>query len=267
MNFHGTKLLLGSWQLEQWLPIAYMYVTTCSMCLIVLLNWFDSLVLRKRINFQCLEWNEDLSDVYILIQLVQTTNKGICTTTISALLITHPHLQIPHDIEVAARRMTDVGILYYFSLFTNLVRRESKQTMGRLLKPLRHRMDILVHVRTCRDPVANDLQLQQGQVARMGHFASRRDWTGALRNSDPANLLSLTKCLFTHAHQSWSGSLTKGQLKKIRPKRLSNIICNNIGLSSVRETVLLVAPPRWFVKGKTSKKCLTCQDCVDNDQK
>jgi len=46
---------------------------------------------------------------------------------------------------------------------------------------------------------------------------------------------------FFFTHGSEAGSLTKGQLKEIRPRRLGDIICDNTGISSVRENVLLVA--------------------------
>jgi len=46
---------------------------------------------------------------------------------------------------------------------------------------------------------------------------------------------------FFFTHSSEAGSLTKGQLKEIRGRRLGDIICDNTGISSVRENVLLVA--------------------------
>merc|ERR1712032_586767 len=46
---------------------------------------------------------------------------------------------------------------------------------------------------------------------------------------------------FFFTHSSEAGSLTKGQLQEIRPRRLGDIICDNTGISSVRENVLLVA--------------------------
>ena len=142
------------------------------------------------------------------------------------------------------------------------VSRDSKQTIGRPQKPLR-----LLNRSTCsREDVQRTGCWRSSSVARPSTLQVSRIGPGTLRNSDPTNFLSLSKCLFTHAHQSRNGSLTTDQLKKIRPKRLRNIICNNIGISSVRETVLLVASPRWFMKGKTSKKCVTCQYFVDNAQ-